>query len=109
MRPVEETSQSRNPAGLYRHKESGAEVVASRPSMADGFVRVGYKYVGPAPKKSVAEPEQVQEDDSADEVAELKKQLRLERANSTRLQKKLDSATDSEVKPDEDTKTEENK
>lgn len=47
-----------NKPGLYRHPESGAElVVGATPKfgspMADGAVRVGFVYVGPAPTKKV--------------------------------------------------------
>lgn len=47
-----------NLPGLYRHPESGAEVVVTHhdklgSAMADGVVQVGYKYVGPAPKETV--------------------------------------------------------
>lgn len=49
-----------NPAGLYRHPESGAEVIVQATPkygspMADGVVRVGYVYVGPAPVVKEAE------------------------------------------------------
>lgn len=42
----------KNPVGVYRHDESGAELIAVTPIQGDAFVRLGYKYVGPAPKKS---------------------------------------------------------
>lgn len=47
-----------NKPGLYRHPESGAElIVGATPKfgspMADGAVRVGYVYVGPAPAEKV--------------------------------------------------------
>ncbi len=51
---VVESSKVKNPAGLYRHPESGKELVARQhpkfgSAMADGFVAVGYKFVGEAP------------------------------------------------------------
>lgn len=47
-----------NLPGLYRHPESGAElIVKATPKfgtpMADGAVQVGFRYVGPAPEKKV--------------------------------------------------------
>jgi hypothetical protein len=61
---VRETSSNKNQAGLYRHPETGAEVVVDNhakfgTTKADGFVRVGYQYVGPAPEK---EDKQTQEE-----------------------------------------------
>ena len=46
-----------NKPGLYRHPESGAEVIVTHhpklgAAMADGVVQVGYKYVGPAPSET---------------------------------------------------------
>ena len=43
-----------NKPGLYRHPESGAEVITRHDAklgsaMSDAVVQVGYKYVGPAP------------------------------------------------------------
>ena len=43
-----------NLPGLYRHPESGAEIVTQHDgklgsAMSDGAVQVGFKYVGPAP------------------------------------------------------------
>src|SRR5690349_11083026 len=68
MDTVQENSNNKNPAGLYRHPETGAEVVARyHPKFgtpqADGLVRVGYVYVGPAPEErrtgdADSEPEQ---------------------------------------------------
>ncbi len=51
---IETTKGIVNPAGVYRHPESGKELIANQhpkfgSAMADGFVAVGYKYVGPAP------------------------------------------------------------
>lgn len=48
-----ETSKRSNPEGLYRHSETGKEVVIKNhpkfgSAMADGFVAVGYQFVGPA-------------------------------------------------------------
>lgn len=48
-----------NKPGLYRHPESGAEVIVTHnpklgSAMADGVVQVGFKYVGPAPAEEVA-------------------------------------------------------
>lgn len=51
-----------NKPGLYRHPESGAEIVVTHhpklgSAMADGVVQVGYKWVGPAETaKPSAEP-----------------------------------------------------
>lgn len=47
-----------NKPGLYRHPESGAEVIVSHhpklgSAMADGVVQVGYKWVSEAPKATV--------------------------------------------------------
>jgi hypothetical protein len=64
MSNVEVNGESRaaNKPGLYRHPESGAEVVVTHhpklgSAMADGVVQVGYKWVGPAPTtKASAEP-----------------------------------------------------
>lgn len=63
---VEQNGDGRpgNKPGLYRHPESGAEVVVSHhpklgAAMADGVVQVGYKYVGPAPKAT--EPKETPE------------------------------------------------
>lgn len=44
-----------NKPGLYRHPESGAEVIVTHDpklgsAMADGVVQVGYKWVSDAPK-----------------------------------------------------------
>ena len=43
-----------NKPGLYRHEQSGAEVIVKQhpklgSAQADGAVAVGYTYVGPAP------------------------------------------------------------
>jgi hypothetical protein len=51
-----------NLPGVYRHPETGKELIARRhrkfgDAQADGFVQVGYKYVGPAPKESEKKPE----------------------------------------------------
>lgn len=47
----------KNLPGLYRHKESGAEIVITDnpgigSSKADGAVQVGFEYVGPAPEET---------------------------------------------------------
>lgn len=47
-----------NKPGLYRHPESGAEVITTHhakfgSAMSDAMVQVGYKYVGPAPIETV--------------------------------------------------------
>lgn len=46
-----------NKPGIYRHPESGAEMIARQhrkfgSAQADGYVAVGYVYVGPEPKVS---------------------------------------------------------
>lgn len=46
-----------NLPGLYRHPESGMEIVTRHDgklgsAMSDGAVQVGFKYVGPAPVES---------------------------------------------------------
>ena len=51
-----------NLPGLYRHPESGAEVIVqANPgignSMADGAYQTGFRYVGPAPVETENEPE----------------------------------------------------
>ena len=48
-----------NKPGLYRDPETGAEVVVAQhpkigSAMADGIAQVGFKHVGPAPKKQTA-------------------------------------------------------
>ena len=48
-----------NLPGVYRHPETGVELIARRHRkfgdvQADGFVQVGFKYVGPAPKAEAA-------------------------------------------------------
>lgn len=53
--------KQKNLPGLYRHPESGAEIVVTEnpkigAAMADGAVQVGFKYVGPAPKETVKAP-----------------------------------------------------
>lgn len=40
-----------NPAGVYVHKESGAELEAITPIQGDAFVRLGYELKGDEPKK----------------------------------------------------------
>lgn len=49
-----------NLPGVYRHPETGKELIARRhrkfgDAQADGFVQVGYKWVGPEPKAKKAE------------------------------------------------------
>lgn len=49
-----------NLPGLYRHPESGAEIVTQHDgklgsAMSDGAVQVGFKYVGPAPVETKTE------------------------------------------------------
>lgn len=44
-------------AGLYRHKETGAEVIATETEkfgnpQGDAYVRLGFEYVGPVTKKA---------------------------------------------------------
>jgi hypothetical protein len=53
-----------NAPGVYRHKETGKELIARRhrkfgDSQADGFVQAGYEWVGPEPKvtKETKQPE----------------------------------------------------
>lgn len=51
-----EISKKVNEEGLYRHPETGNEVVIEHhpkfgSAMADGFVAAGYVYVGPKPNK----------------------------------------------------------
>lgn len=50
-----------NEPGVYRHPETGKELIARRhrkfgDAQADGFVQVGYKWVGPVPKESEQNP-----------------------------------------------------
>lgn len=50
------TGKKGNLPGLYRHPESGAEIVTQHDgklgsAMSDGAVQVGFQYVGPAPKE----------------------------------------------------------
>jgi len=50
-----------NLPGVYRHPETGVELIALRhrkfgDQQADAFVQVGFKYVGPAPKESAKKP-----------------------------------------------------
>lgn len=57
---VRETSKVTNPEGLYRHPETGKEVVVKThpkfgTAQADGVKRVGFVHVGPAPKKEEQE------------------------------------------------------
>lgn len=62
--PVIETSeQATFPGGVYRHRESGEELVAVETSsfgnpMAAAFVRMGFEFVGPLSEKAIAKPEQ---------------------------------------------------
>jgi len=49
-----------NPGGLYRHKETGEELVAIETSkfgnpQADAYVRLGFERVGPVPKETPAQ------------------------------------------------------
>lgn len=49
-----------NLPGLYRHKETGAEIVTQHDgklgsAMSDGAVQVGFVYVGPAPVETKTE------------------------------------------------------
>jgi len=51
-----------NKPGLYRHPESGAEVITRHDAklgsaMSDAVVQVGYKYVGDAPVEAPAKAE----------------------------------------------------
>jgi hypothetical protein len=50
-----------NLPGLYRHPETGSEIVTQHDgklgsAMSDGAVQVGFKYVGPAPKEAKVAP-----------------------------------------------------
>jgi hypothetical protein len=54
-----------NLPGLYRHPESGAEIVVTAHekagnAMADGAVQVGFVYVGPAPIEKPKAPKAVE-------------------------------------------------
>lgn len=49
-----------NLPGLYRHKESGAEIVTQHDgklgsAMSDAAYQVGFRYVGPAPVETKTE------------------------------------------------------
>ena len=63
--PVIETQGNGQPAfpsGLYRNKETGQELIAQGSSkfgnpQADAFVRLGFEYVGPAPKNTEFAPD----------------------------------------------------
>lgn len=57
-----------NQAGVYVHKESGAELTALNEQQADGFVRMGYEYKGPA--KSREDKEALKEAEQADKPEE---------------------------------------
>lgn len=55
---VNGNGKAMNKPGLYRHPESGAEVIVTHhpklgSAMADGVVQVGYKWVSEAPKQKV--------------------------------------------------------
>lgn len=41
-----------NRPGVYRHRDTGAELIAGREQHADAFVRQNYEYVGPAPARN---------------------------------------------------------
>lgn len=62
--PVIETSdQVTFPGGVYRHRQSGEELVAVETSnfgnpQAAAFVRMGFEYVGPVKESAIAEQEQ---------------------------------------------------
>ncbi len=52
--------KSRNLPGLYRHPESGAEIIITDnpgigSAMADGAYQTGFRYVGPAPVETKTE------------------------------------------------------
>lgn len=54
MAEINGNGKAGNLPGLYRHPESGAEIVVTAHekfgnSQADGAVQVGFRYVGPAP------------------------------------------------------------
>lgn len=54
-----------NEPGIYRHPETGVELIARRHrkfgnAQADGYVQVGFKYVGPEPKAVKADEKAVQ-------------------------------------------------
>jgi hypothetical protein len=44
-------NKSTNKIGLYVHKESGAEVIASSDIQGDAFVRLGFEHKGEVPAK----------------------------------------------------------
>lgn len=55
--PVQETSRQLNKPGVYKHPETGAEVVARQHpkfgnAMADGLARVGFVFDREAPSKA---------------------------------------------------------
>lgn len=57
MTTVEEVSETQNQPGVYRHPETGAEVVVERHpkfgnAKADGLARVGFVFDRPAPVKT---------------------------------------------------------
>lgn len=57
---VQEQSNQKNLPGVYKHPETGEELVAHNhpkfgSAMADGFVRVGYVYQGPEKQESEAQ------------------------------------------------------
>ena len=123
-----EVSDKFNKPGVYRHPETGAEI-ACYPGkravvQADAFVRLGFKRVGDVPsiaeirardaaqlKKqqtsgatestvSGSEPT-VQQPAEGEDVAELKKQLKIARAAQTRAENKLKEAGDASEAPAE--------
>lgn len=54
MAEVNGNGKAVNLPGLYRHPETGAEIVTQHDgklgsAMSDGAVQVGFRYVGPAP------------------------------------------------------------
>lgn len=72
---VNYSNQPGNQPGLYRHPDTGTELVVTQHpkwggSMADGVVAQGYVYVGPAPVET--KQADVQPKSAADLRAELK-------------------------------------
>lgn len=113
----QEVSEKFNKPGLYRHPETGAEI-STYPgkravAQADAYVRLGFKRVGDgyslaeireraeaqlakqkaedAPAMTATEAKKQVSD--SEEVAELKKQLKLARAAQTRAENKLKGET----------------
>lgn len=82
------TNKPANLPGLYRHPESGREIVVQAnpgigSAQADGAVQVGFVYVGPAPAKETKTETPVQE--SVQDVAPEAPQKTLSQMNKTEL------------------------